>query len=165
MKHVLFTAIAAATMATGASAQEISLARFFGACEDAGTDTTVTTGEACIIQSIINAADAELDGITITTLPTDWGNYYDQLKAAYAGGTPPDIHVMHRHRVPEFAGLGALREISGDLEALSKTAGRSWRPRPRSCWNTRRWSERRPGKIISPPILPSSRLASGWCWR
>ncbi|MGR3708113.1 MAG: extracellular solute-binding protein, partial [Alterinioella nitratireducens] len=53
----------------------------------------------------------------ITTLPTDWGNYYDQLKAAYAGGTPPDIHVMHRHRVPEFAGLGALREISGDLEA------------------------------------------------
>ncbi len=117
MKHVLFTAIAAATMATGASAQEISLARFFGACEDAGTDTTVTTGEACIIQSIINAADAELDGITITTLPTDWGNYYDQLKAAYAGGTPPDIHVMHRHRVPEFAGLGALREISGDLEA------------------------------------------------
>jgi len=22
----------------------------------------------------------------------------DQIKAAYAGGTPPDIHVMHRHR-------------------------------------------------------------------
>ena len=117
MKHVLLTAAAAATLATGALAQEVTLGRFFGACEDAGTDTTTSTGEACIIQSIINAADAELEGISINTLPTDWGNYYDQIKAAYAGGTPPDVHVMHRHRVPEFAGLGAIAEISGDLEA------------------------------------------------
>ena len=117
MKHVLLTAAAAATLATGAFAQEVTLGRFFGACEDAGTDTTTSTGEACIIQSIINAADAELDGISINTLPTDWGNFYDQIKAAYAGGTPPDVHVMHRHRIPEFAGLGALAEISGDLEA------------------------------------------------
>ena len=117
MKHVLLTAAAAATITTGAIAQEITLGRFFGACEDAGTDTTTSVGEACIIQSIINAADAELDGITINTLPTDWGNYYDQIKAAYAGGTPPDVHVMHRHRIPEFAGIGALAEISGDLEA------------------------------------------------
>lgn len=115
MKHVLWTATVAATLATGAFAQEVTLGRFFGACEDAGTDPTATTGEACIIQSIINAADAELDGITVKTLPTDWGNYYDQIKAAYAGGTPPDVHVMHRHRIPEFAGLGALAEISGDL--------------------------------------------------
>ena len=117
MKHVLLTAAAAATLASGAFAQEVTLGRFFGACEDAGTDTTTSMGEACIIQSIINAADAELDGISINTLPTDWGNYYDQIKAAYAGGTPPDVHVMHRHRIPEFAGLGALAEISGDLES------------------------------------------------
>lgn len=118
MKHVLLTAAAAATIATGAFAQEVTLGRFFGACEDAGTDTTTSTGEACIIQSIINAADAELDGITINTLPTDWGNYYDQVKAAFAGGTPPDVFVMHRHRIPEFAGLGAVAEISGDLESV-----------------------------------------------
>ena len=53
--------------------------------------------------------------MTVKTLPTDWGNYYDQIKAAYAGGTPPDVHVMHRHRVPEFAGLGALAAIGDDL--------------------------------------------------
>jgi len=117
MKYVLLTAAMAAGIATTAPAQEITLGRFFGACEDAGTDTTASSGEACIIQSIINAADAELDGISISTLPTDWGNYYDQVKAAYAGGTPPDVHVMHRHRVPEFAGLGAIAEISGELEA------------------------------------------------
>ncbi|WP_223426421.1 extracellular solute-binding protein [Tateyamaria pelophila] len=117
MKHMLLGAAMAAGVATTAPAQEITLGRFFGACEDAGTDTTTSSGEACIIQSIINAADAELDGISINTLPTDWGNYYDQIKAAYAGGTPPDVHVMHRHRVPEFAGLGAVAEISGELEA------------------------------------------------
>jgi multiple sugar transport system substrate-binding protein len=118
MKHVLLTAAAAATLATGALAQEVTLGRFFGACEDAGTDTTTSVGEACIIQSIINAADAEIEGVTINTLPTDWGNYYDQIKAAFAGGTPPDVFVMHRHRIPEFAGLGAVAEISSDLESV-----------------------------------------------
>ena len=118
MKNVLLTAAAAATLATGALAQEVTLGRFFGTCEDAGTDTTASVGEACIIQSIINAADAEIDGVSINTLPTDWGNYYDQIKAAFAGGTPPDVFVMHRHRIPEFAGLGAVAEISGDLESV-----------------------------------------------
>ena len=117
MRHVLLTAAAAATFASAAPAQEVTLARFFGACEDAGTDTTTSVGEPCIIQSIINAASAEIDGVTVNTLPTDWGNYYDQIKAAFAGGKPPDVFVMHRHRIPEFAGLGALAEISGDLDA------------------------------------------------
>jgi multiple sugar transport system substrate-binding protein len=117
MKHFVLAAAISATAITGVSAQELTLGRFFGACEDAGTDTAASVGEACIIQSIINAASEELDGITVNTLPTDWGNYYDQIKAAYAGGTPPDIHVMHRHRVPEFAGLGALAAIGEDLEA------------------------------------------------
>ncbi len=115
MKHLMMGAAIAATVVTGASAQEVTLGRFFGACEDAGTDTKVSVGEACIIQSIINAADAEIEGVSINTLPTDWGNYYDQIKAAYAGGTPPDVHVMHRHRIPEFAGLGALANLSDDL--------------------------------------------------
>jgi len=98
-----------------ANATEISLARFFGACEDAGTNTKTSVGEACIIQSIINAGSEEIDGVTIKTLPTDWGNYYDQVKASFAGGTPPDVFVMHRHRVAEFASLGAVAEIGDDL--------------------------------------------------
>jgi len=118
MKHVLLGAAVAAMSVTGANAQEISLGRFFGACEDAGTDTTTSVGEACIIQSIINAADAELDGVTVNTLPTDWGNYYDQMIAAYAGGEPPDVHVMHRHRIPQFASLGALANLTDDLAGV-----------------------------------------------
>lgn len=118
MKHAILGASALALLATGAAAQEVTVGRFFGDCEDAGTDTKASVGEACIIQSIINAAGAELDGVSVTTLPTDWGNYYDQIKAAYAGGTPPDVHVMHRHRVPEFASLGALADLTDDLAAV-----------------------------------------------
>jgi multiple sugar transport system substrate-binding protein len=117
MRQLIIGTAAAAVVATGALAQEVTLARFFGDCEGAGTDTTASVGEACIIQSIINAASAEIEGVTVNTLPTDWGNYYDQIKAAYAAGSPPDVHVMHRHRIPEFAGIGALADLSGDLEA------------------------------------------------
>lgn len=115
MKHAILGATVLTLLATGAVAQEVTLGRFFGDCEDAGTDTKASVGEACIIQSIINAADATLEGVSINTLPTDWGNYYDQIKAAYAGGTPPNIHVMHRHRVPEFASIGALADLTDDL--------------------------------------------------
>jgi multiple sugar transport system substrate-binding protein len=118
MRHLIIGIAAAATVATGIQAQDVTLARFFGDCEGAGTDTSTSVGEACIIQSIINAASAEIEGVTVNTLPTDWGNYYDQIKAAYAAGSPPDVHVMHRHRVPEFAALGALADLSGDLEAV-----------------------------------------------
>lgn len=117
LSATMLAGLAAPAAISPAAAQELTLGRFFGACEDAGTDTKASVGEACIIQSIINAASEAIDGVTITTLPTDWGNYYDQIKATYAGGTPPDIHVMHRHRVPEFAGLGALAAIGEDLGA------------------------------------------------
>ena len=53
MKHLIIGAAVAATVVTGAAAQDITLGRFFGACEDAGTDTKASTGEACIIQSTI----------------------------------------------------------------------------------------------------------------
>ncbi len=117
MKHLLISSAIALGVASIASAGEVTVARFFGDCENAGTDTTTTTGEACIVQSILNAADAELDGIDINTQSIDWGSLYDKIKASYAAGNPPDIHIMHRHRIPEFAGIGALADISSDLEA------------------------------------------------
>jgi multiple sugar transport system substrate-binding protein len=115
----LLVTIAALLLAPMAAAQtEISLGRFFGACEDAGTDMAAATGEPCIIQTIINAYSAEDNGVTVNTLPTDWGNYYDQIKASYAGGNPPDVHVMHKSSLAEFASLGALAPLPlEDLEA------------------------------------------------
>ena len=94
---------------------ELTLGRFFGDCEDAGTDIAAASGEACIIQTIINAFSAEDNGITVNTLPTNWGDFYEQIKASYAGGNPPDVHVMHKSRLPEFADIGALAAIGDDL--------------------------------------------------
>ncbi|AQS47094.1 sugar ABC transporter substrate-binding protein [Thioclava nitratireducens] len=119
MKHLALGLALAAGLASPAAAEPVTvnLARFFGACEDAGTDTHTSVGEACIIQSIINAASQEIPDVTVKTLPTDWGNYYDHVKAMFAAGDPPDIFVIHRSSIPEFASLGALADIGPDLEA------------------------------------------------
>ncbi|TNE93103.1 MAG: extracellular solute-binding protein, partial [Rhodobacteraceae bacterium] len=117
MKHLALGLALAAGLASPAAAEPVTvnLARFFGACENAGTDTKTSVGEACIIQSIINAASKEIPDVTVKTLPTDWGNYYDQVKAMFAAGDPPDIFVIHRSSIPEFASLGALADIGPDL--------------------------------------------------
>lgn len=115
MKKLLAGAALALLFSLPAHAEEITLGRFFGACENAGTDTKTSVGEACIIQSIINAANKELGDVQIKTLPTDWGNYYDQIKAAYAAGSPPNVHVMHAHMIPEFVKVGALADLKDDL--------------------------------------------------
>ena len=75
MKHVLLTAAAAATIATGATAQEVTLGRFFGACEEAGTDTTTSVAEASSSQSIITCRDPRSwTGSPYNTPADDWGN-------------------------------------------------------------------------------------------
>lgn len=119
MKQLRLTALtlALALVGAGFAQTELSLARFFGACEQAGTDISAEVGEACIIQSIINAYDAAEDDVVVNTLPTDWGNYYDQLKAMYAAGNAPDVHVLHKHALPELASLGALADLTDDLAA------------------------------------------------
>jgi len=131
MKHMLIAAAAAALMgpAGAAGAQtELVLGRFFGACEAAGLDPAAEVGEACIIESIIRSFSAAENGITVETLPTEWNNYYDQIKAAYAGGNPPDVHVMHRHRVMEFASLGAIAPLTEDELASVGIDTSDWAP-------------------------------------
>lgn len=131
----LINTVTAATLALGMSIPavqadtEIELARFFGDCQEAGTDIANAVGEACIIQSIINGYSAEDNDVTVKTLPTDWGNYYDQLKAMYAGRNAPDVHVIHKHRIAEFASLGALLPLpEADLKAAGIDTS-DWAPR------------------------------------
>lgn len=134
MKKALISTALAACCATASITQAqttLELARFFGDCDNAGTDVSSAVGEACIIQSIINAFDAENNGVRVDTLPTDWGNYYDQLMAMYAGRNAPDVHVIHKHRIAQFASLGALKALP---EADLRNAGidpDDWAPRAR----------------------------------
>ncbi len=102
----------------GLSQTEITLARFLGDCEQAGTNIQEAVGEACIIQSIINNFSEQDNGITVNTLPTDWGNYYDQIKAMYAGGNAPEVHMIHKSRLPEFASIGVITDLTEDLAEI-----------------------------------------------
>ncbi|MHA7879540.1 MAG: extracellular solute-binding protein [Saccharospirillum sp.] len=132
-KAILSTALAACCATAGiAQAQTtLELARFFGDCDNAGTDVSAAVGEACIIQTIINAYDAEDNGVSVDTLPTDWGNYYDQLMAMYAGGNAPDVHVIHKHRIAQFASLGALQALPEEDLRNAGIDPDDWAPRAR----------------------------------
>ena len=91
---------------------EITLGRFFGACDTPGVSVEDAVGEACIIQAIIDEFDAADNGVSVETIGADWGNFYDQIKAMYAAGNPPTVHVLHSSHIPEFASLGALTDLS-----------------------------------------------------
>jgi multiple sugar transport system substrate-binding protein len=97
----------------------IELARFFGDCDDTTqgvTDVALATTECEVIQILTNAFNAADNGITVNKLGgQNWGDYYTQLSTTFASGNPPDVAVMHSHRLPDFAGRGLLRPIADDL--------------------------------------------------
>ena len=93
----------------------ITVGRFFGPCPDIGAKIDQASGEACIIQSILNAFSADDNGITIDMRPANWDRYYEQLEASYDNGTPPDVHILHRHRLPDFIDRASLASLGDDL--------------------------------------------------
>jgi multiple sugar transport system substrate-binding protein len=116
------TALVAAG-AVPAAAQDgdvtISLARFFGDCDDSTqgvTDVKQATSECEVIQILTNAFNAADNGITVDKLGgQNWGDYYPQLSTTFSAGDPPDVAVMHQHRLPDFAGRGLLMPLDQAL--------------------------------------------------
>lgn len=104
-----------------ARATEITLFRFFGGCSDEYakvTDPSKAVGECGIIQVLTNKFNAEnKEGITVKTQSVEWGVYYDRLSANLAGGTPPDIAVMHRSVLPNFVVRDLLQPLGQPLAA------------------------------------------------
>lgn len=97
----------------------ITLARFFGDCDDttAGvTDVSQATTECEVIQILTNQFNAENDkGITVERLGgAEWGTYYDALNATFAGGDRPDVAVMNGSNLPDYASRDLLLPI-GDM--------------------------------------------------
>lgn len=93
----------------------LTVGRFFGPCPDAGTNVERAHGEACIIQAILNAFHARDNGVKITMRPANWDRYYEQLLESYAEGDPPDVHILHRHRLASFIDEGLLAPLDEDL--------------------------------------------------
>lgn len=99
---------------------EISLSRFFGACEEDFGDVTNledASGECGIITVMINAFNAQSESTQVNVQGTEWGSYYDQLNAAFAGGNAPDVAVMHRTRLIDYVDRGLVVPIGDELEA------------------------------------------------
>jgi multiple sugar transport system substrate-binding protein len=98
----------------------ITLARFFGDCDESTegvTDVAEATDECEVIQILTNAFNAEDNGIFVDRLGgAVWDQYYTQLSTTFASGNPPQVAVMHSHRLPDFAGRNLLRPLEGDLD-------------------------------------------------
>lgn len=99
----------------------ISMARFFGDCDESTegvTDVSQAASECEAIQILTNAFNAADNGITVERLGgAIWDQYYTQLSTTFAGGNPPNVAIMHAHRLPDFAGRNLLRPLDDDLDA------------------------------------------------
>jgi multiple sugar transport system substrate-binding protein len=103
----------------------IQIARFFGDCTtDVGTNTDLkkAVGECPTIQTLTNKFNAENKwGIKVERLGgAAWDSYYDALNAAFAGGTPPDVAIMHGSSLVDYAKRGLLVPLD-NLLPVTKT--------------------------------------------
>jgi len=103
----------------------LQLARFFGDCTtDVGssTDLEKAVGECPTIQTLTNKFNAENKwGIKVTRLGgAAWDSYYDALNAAFAGGTPPDVAIMHGSSLVDYAKRNLLLPLD-KLLPVTKT--------------------------------------------
>jgi multiple sugar transport system substrate-binding protein len=84
---------------------EITLQRFFGACDaqyGSSTDVAAAEGECGIITTLVNKFNAENPGIHVKVNVVYWPGY-DQLSAEMAAGDPPDLVTMHESVISDFS--------------------------------------------------------------
>ena len=102
----------------------IDFAHFFGECADTvgdSTDPAAMVGECPTLTALTNKFNAENEyGITVKRLGgAAWDTYYDQLNTAIAGGTPPDVAVMHGASLADYA----QRSLLTPLDDLAEVTG------------------------------------------
>ena len=98
---------------------EISVSRFFGACEaDYGTVTDVAkaNGECGIITALINKFNAESKDTRVKVDIVEWPGY-DQLTARIRSGEPPTISVMHEAVISDYSSRGLLEPLDEGLKS------------------------------------------------
>jgi multiple sugar transport system substrate-binding protein len=126
---MLATSLVAITLATGSAlcaAQdktEITVARFFGACDaDYGkaVDASKAHGECGIITTLINEFNAtNKQGIVVKPQIAEWAPYYDQLSARIVAKDVPTITVMHESVLGDYV----ARKLVEPLDEGFKSVG------------------------------------------
>ena len=134
---LIMAAASTAGLSTGAFAQqktEITLARFFGACDaDYGTnlDLAKARGECGMITTLVNVFNAtNKDNIVVKPQIIEWGPYYQQLTARLAAKDVPNVAVMHTSQIGDFARIvepldDAFKSVGIDVERLHAERARA----------------------------------------
>jgi multiple sugar transport system substrate-binding protein len=126
MKILSTILLAGVALAGGAGAAmaadktEISVSRFFGACEaDYGnvTDVSKANGECGIITALINKFNADSSNTHVKVDIVEWPGY-DQLTARIRSGEPPTISVMHEAVISDYASRGLLEPLDKGFKAI-----------------------------------------------
>ena len=116
--------IGGASTTLSAEKTEISVARFFGACEaDYGsvTDVSKANGECGIITALFNKFNAESPDTHVKVDIVEWPGY-DQLTARIRSGEPPTISVMHEAVISDYQSRGLLQPLDDGLKAVGVDA-------------------------------------------
>jgi len=124
-KYLLAAAsvVALAGASPAFAATELSVQRFFGACDaDFGTNTDVSkaVGECGIMTSLINKFNADNPDVHVTVTNVEWPGY-DQLTAQFAAGDPPDIVTIHQSVLGDYASRGLLMPLDDLLKSVGVT--------------------------------------------
>jgi multiple sugar transport system substrate-binding protein len=100
---------------------EITLARFFGACEaDFGksVDVRAARGECGVITTLVNKFNAtNKDNIVVKPQIVEWGPYYDQLTSRLVARDVPAIAVMHQSSIGDYVNRKLIDPVDDQLKA------------------------------------------------
>jgi multiple sugar transport system substrate-binding protein len=100
---------------------EITLARFFGACEaDFGksVDVRAARGECGVITTLVNKFNAtNKDNIVVKPQIVEWGPYYDQLTSRLVARDVPTIAVMHQSSIGDYVNRKLIDPVDDQLKA------------------------------------------------
>lgn len=115
------------TLAHGAGKTEITLARFFGACDaDFGkvVDASKARGECGIITALVNEYNAtNKDNVVVKPQIAEWGPFYDQLTARIVAKDVPTISVMHESVLGDYVSRKLVEPLDDGLKAAGVNTG------------------------------------------
>ena len=100
---------------------QITLQRFFGACDaEYGSSTNVAAaeGECGIVTTLVNKFNADNPDIHVKVNIVYWPGY-DQLSAELAAGNPPDLVTLHQSVISDYS----QRHLIIPLDDVLRAAG------------------------------------------
>lgn len=121
-KYMLAAASVLAFAATtpALAATELTVQRFFGACDaefGTNTDASKAVGECGIITSLINKFNADNPDVHVSVTTVEWPGY-DQLTAQFAAGDPPDVVTVHHSVLGDYQSRGLLMPLDDLLNSV-----------------------------------------------